>query len=175
MNHCQLPGFVIYKLYTKNEIINRVKVKQEISDYPIGLNIDEDEMLTIDDDVFTMYELYYENRRINLDTLKFAKHLVSDIKRLYSGGKLNVFKYESADSDEDEEQIDLDYVENMRTHAYLDLMIQHLREMILHALRSNTPQDRRYIHDLRQRYDTRPIVESVIREYRNTLNEPESD
>jgi hypothetical protein len=35
-NHGQIPGFVVYKLYTKDEIRNGVIVKEQSDDYPFG-------------------------------------------------------------------------------------------------------------------------------------------
>jgi hypothetical protein len=34
MNHCQVPGFQVYKLYTRQEIKSRVKITETTSDYP---------------------------------------------------------------------------------------------------------------------------------------------
>lgn len=36
-NHGQTPGYIIYKLYTKEEIKKGIKVEEKNSDYPIGL------------------------------------------------------------------------------------------------------------------------------------------
>ena len=39
MNHGQVPGFVIYKLYTKNEIVAGVEASESKDDYPLSLYI----------------------------------------------------------------------------------------------------------------------------------------
>ena len=179
MNHCQLPGFTIYKLYTKNEIINRVKVKQELSDYPIGVEID-DEILVIDEEIFTLNDLYDVNEHIELDSKKFAEHLVSDIKRLKSGDELKIFEYES---DPDSDVVDLDYVEDMNSYAAqrrrTDMIRERMRESIIDALRSG---DIRSINALRAHPDMRVFIDELIAEHRDSLNvdsesepEPESE
>ncbi|NBO99453.1 MAG: hypothetical protein EBU90_04900 [Proteobacteria bacterium] len=35
MNHGQVPGFLIYKLYTKEEILSNIEVKEDNDDYPL--------------------------------------------------------------------------------------------------------------------------------------------
>jgi hypothetical protein len=37
MNHGQVPGFLIYKLYTKEEILSNIEVKEDDDDYPLFL------------------------------------------------------------------------------------------------------------------------------------------
>ena len=37
MNHGQVPGYTIYKLFTKREIVERTAIQEEISDFPIKL------------------------------------------------------------------------------------------------------------------------------------------
>ena len=38
-NHGQIPGFIIYKLFTKDEIKKNIKVKETTSDYPLSLYV----------------------------------------------------------------------------------------------------------------------------------------
>lgn len=41
MNHGQVPGFVVYKLYTEEEIKNKVKVEETEDDYPMTFVFDK--------------------------------------------------------------------------------------------------------------------------------------
>ena len=102
MTHCQLPGFIIYKLYTKNEIINSVKVKQVTSDYPIGYNLS--------DEVFTLYDLF---DIYNISSERFVKKIVTDIDDLYLG--------KDTDTDEDELPVDLNAIEEKFSSIYIKL------------------------------------------------------
>ena len=75
MNHGQIPGFIIYKLYTKEEIINRVKVVEDINaDYPVDYSIDYPNSIT------NLPELL-NNTNINLK--QFVKKIIKKCEKLY--------------------------------------------------------------------------------------------
>jgi hypothetical protein len=56
MNHGQLPGFKIYKLFTKEEILNEVEVNETKDDYPLEIAPNGD-YETLDKDI-SLQSLY---------------------------------------------------------------------------------------------------------------------
>lgn len=74
MNHGQIPGFIIYKLYTKDEIINRIKVIEDLKkDYPIKYTITNNTLLS---------ELS-KDININIFLNKFVKNIIKKCEKLY--------------------------------------------------------------------------------------------
>ena len=142
MNHCQLPGFIIYKLYTKNEIINSVKVKQSIDDYPIGYDIENN--------VFTLFSLY---DKYNINSREFSKKIVSDIEHSYLGD----FDITNSNSS----QIDFDDIEEKNVIVNT---LQHLNTLLgtdpAFRLRiRNSPSLLQNIHD--------PVYVNNLRRFNN--------
>jgi hypothetical protein len=80
MNHGQTPGFTIYKLYTKEEIVNRVKVVENIhTDYPIEYAIPPSMLFS---------ELYtHDNINPKQFILQFTKNIINSLEKLNSDNR----------------------------------------------------------------------------------------
>jgi len=77
MNHGQTPGFTIYKLYTKDEIVNRVKVVENVhTDYPIDYPIPPSMLFS---DLYTR-----DNINPKQFILQFTKNIINSLEKLNS-------------------------------------------------------------------------------------------
>ena len=77
MNHGQIPGFTIYKLYTKEEIVNRVKVVENVhTDYPIDYPIPPSMLFS---------DLYaHDNINPKQFILRFTNKIINSLEKLNS-------------------------------------------------------------------------------------------
>ncbi|NDA63301.1 MAG: hypothetical protein EBX50_14860 [Chitinophagia bacterium] len=112
MNHGQIPGFIIYKLYTKEEIINRIRVVEDIHiDYPLDDSINNSIDNPIDNSITnnTLLPELLNNKNINLKT--FIKKIIKKCQYLYNP------KY---DSDLEKEETIPESIQRQNLRTFID-------------------------------------------------------
>ncbi len=65
MNHGQVPGFVIYKVYTLDEIKNNIIIKESSTDYPLFLYDNMTPLIDLGINVTSLFTKNIINRLIN--------------------------------------------------------------------------------------------------------------
>jgi hypothetical protein len=60
MNHGQIPGFIVYKLYTKDEILKNIIVEENEDDYPMTFTFDKFKTLL---DIFDEKDDKFKNKQ----------------------------------------------------------------------------------------------------------------
>jgi hypothetical protein len=157
MNHCQLPGFVIYKLYTKKEITNSIKVKQLASDYPIGYRLSND--------VFTLFDLY---DKYNINARKFATKIVTDIEYLYKDVDFDDIEEANEANNDNSELTELNlFNELLGTDPEFRLRVRN-SPGFLESIRDNDP----YITLLRGFSNFNILIDEIIAEQNAQVPRP---
>jgi hypothetical protein len=69
MNHGQLPGFKIHKLFTKQEIGEGVKVEETKDDYPLDIAVNGDYEVAEESVTFSIYSIFHSIATYHIDKI----------------------------------------------------------------------------------------------------------